>query len=169
MIEKTYKYRVRKPFLSIVIILMSYVFTNFVIDKLQSPESIISIKGISIGEPYSLIVLGFSLLICLALGVMGFGLFVLSFVNRSFKVNDTGLITPRTLLSREIVELNFNDIKHYEIQTIRKNDILLIKTKNGDIRIPSNAFDNKLIFGSVLESISKRKFIDPKWLTKGSK
>lgn len=66
------------------------------------------------------------------------------------------LLCPKSLVSGEIVKVNFGEVTEFYIETINKNKSIVILHSKGKLAIPSMMLENENKFDELIEILNQR-------------
>jgi len=82
-----------------------------------------------------------------------------AFFPKEFKIDNKGIYMPKSFLSRTLVHIKYTDIQSVDIKAVAGLEVVHIKTRVGNFKIPQMWFASDQDFQLVSQSISFRKYM----------
>jgi len=162
MSEQIYEYRTKKRWLFVFLLLMFSFAAYLALHWAADPGHVVKYKGIVMGKTTGLVFLYLIVFFSAALVLFAaVGIFA-SFVRREAVVGGSGLRIPKHPLSCEVVEVKYGDFIAQEIERLRKHETLVIRHRDGVIRIPESALPDRLAFETLCKT-TEAKAKQAKW------
>ncbi len=99
------------------------------------------------------VLVGFAALFVIA----GIGVFIRSFgADRELVLGEIGLSCPQSGISSNIVQMDYADITHFDINTVQKQRFLRVVCGKRQLSIPEIMMPSKEVFKGVMKALEEK-------------